>query len=101
MSSAAQPDPSTTAQIIAGLSQALPIVETIVAAAFPGAGTIAAAALKVAQGVAAGVPQAIALYEQFQTATPPTTEELTAYAADENGAYAQLMADIDARLAAT
>lgn len=101
MSSAAQPASNTTTQIIAGLSQALPIIETIVGVAFPGAATIAAAAVKIAQGVAAGVPEAIALYEQFQSPTPPTAEELSSYAADENSAYSKLMADIDVRLAAT
>lgn len=99
MSSTAQS--TMTAEIIAGLSQALPVVETVVAATFPGAGTVAALGLKLAQGVLAGVPEAVALYNQFQSATPPTTDELAAYAADEDSAYAKLMADIAARRAAT
>lgn len=86
-------------QIIGGLNQALPIVETIVGIVFPGAETTASLALKIAQGVLAGVPEAIALYEQFKAGTPPTQEELDAYIADENSAYAKLMADIDAKLA--
>lgn len=99
MSSATQS--TMTSEIIAGLSQALPMVETVVAAAFPGAGTVAALGLNLAQGVLAGVPEAIALYDQFQTAAPPTTDQLAAYAADEDSAYAKLMADIAAKLATT
>lgn len=91
---------ATTAGVINGISQALPIVETILSVAFPGAGTTAAVALKIAQGVIAGVPEAVALYNQFQTSTPPTAEQLAAYIADENSAYIQLMADIQAKLGA-
>lgn len=91
----------TTAEAVAsGIAEAAPVVETIVEAMFPGVGGAAVLALKIAAGVAAKAPEAVSLYEQFQSGTPPTQAELDAYAAAETGSYNKLMADIAARLKA-
>lgn len=89
----AQSDSTTTA-IANGISTALPIVQTVVDALFPGAAPAAAIGVKIAQGVLAGVPEAQALYNQFQSGDTPTTAQLDAYATAEDGAYAKLMADL-------
>lgn len=92
--------PETTAQVaLDAINTALPVAETVMTMLVPGSGAAAALAIKIAQGVIAGVPQAIALWNQFQSGTVPTQAQLDAYAAAENTAYTQLMADIAAKLA--
>lgn len=98
---AAVPAETDLDMIVDALKSALPIAETIVAALFPAAAGAAAIAVKIAQGVAAGVPEAEALWAQFQSGTPPTQEQMDAYAAVEQTAYETLMADIKAKLAAS
>lgn len=85
--------------IVTALSGVLPVVEGVVSALAPEAAGAAVVAVKIAQGVAAAVPEAEALWAQFQSGTIPTQAELDAYAADEDGAYAKLMADIAAKQA--
>lgn len=84
-------DIATVAKV---LSDAAPVVEQIVSVMYPGAGAAAAVAVKIAQGVAAGIPEAIALYDQFKAGTIPTQAQLDAYAAAEDSSYSKLMADI-------
>lgn len=91
---------SNGAAIVAkGLTDAEPVIETIVGMMYPGAGAAAALATKIAAGVAAGVPDAINLYAQFTSGTVPTQAELDAYAADESSSYATMQADITKALA--
>jgi hypothetical protein len=96
MSDPAAPASTTLDEITSALSNALPVVETVVAAMFPEAAAAAAIGVKIAQGVAAAVPEAEALYAQFKAGTVPTQAQLDAYATAEDGAYAKLMADLNA-----
>jgi hypothetical protein len=93
--------PTTVDQIVAGLSDALPVLETVLGVMLPGSTAALAIGVKIAQGVAAAVPEAEKLYAQFQSSTPPTTAELDAYAVGEQSAYETLMADIKAKQAAS
>jgi hypothetical protein len=79
-----------------GISEAIPVAEEIISLLYPGAGAAVQIALKIAAGVAAKAPEAVALYEQFQSGNMPTQAELDAYAAAETGSYNRLMADIAA-----
>ena len=79
------------------VSQALSVAETIASALVPGAAPTILLASKIAQGVAASVPEALALWAQFQSGTIPSQADLDAYAQAEDGAYAKLMADIAAK----
>lgn len=89
----------TREQILNAISTAGAVIQQVAtvaaAAGFPIAGAVATG-IKIAQGVAAEVPEAVALWDQFQNGNMPTQAELDAYAADEDSAYAKLMADIDA-----
>lgn len=78
------------------VSQALAIAAEIAGVLLPGAGAAVSLGAKIAQGVIAAVPEAEALWAQFQSGTVPTQAELDAYALAEDGAYAKLMADIAA-----
>ncbi len=101
MSDQAQPAAETTLDQVADVfDQALPVAAAIATALAPEAAAAIAIGLKIGQGVAAGVPEAEALWAQFQSGTPPTQDQLDAYAASEQTAYDQLMADIKAKLAA-
>jgi hypothetical protein len=86
--------------ITADVSQALSIVETVAnllaASGLPIVGAISTG-VKVAQGVIAEIPQAQALWDQFESGTIPSQANLDAYAAAEDSAYAKLMADIAAK----
>lgn len=77
----------------------LPVVETVGAMLAPGAAPAFATAIALAKGVLALEPQALALWDRFQSGNPPTQDELDAYAATEQGAYDAVMADIQAKLA--
>ena len=80
------------------ISSALPIAETIIGVLAPEAGAAAATAFAITKGVIAGIPEAEALWAQFQSGTPPTQDQLDAYAATEQSAYDQVMSDIAAKL---
>lgn len=88
-----------TKTILAGVTSALSVASTV-AGMLSGAGFAVPAALdlgvKIATGVAGEIPEAVALFDQFNSGTIPTQAELDAYAAVEDGAYAKLMADIAA-----
>jgi len=79
---------------------AVPVVETILDIAFPGSVALINTGIKIAQGVEAGVPTAIALWNEINSDTPPTAAELAADIADENSQFNKVMADIDAKIAA-
>lgn len=90
-------------QFLAGLKAAGAVIAQVAgvasAAGLPIAGAVSTG-IKIALGVAAEVPEAIALYDQFQNNQMPTQAELDAYAVEEDSAYAKLMADIaDAKAA--
>lgn len=87
-------------EIETGISDAAPIVATIVSVMFPEAATIAGISAKIAQGVVAGIPEAKALYAEIMSDNPPTASQLEADIADDNTAYAKAIADIDAKLKA-
>lgn len=92
----------TTAEAVAqGIADAAPLVSTVVQAVGDalGYGPAVTLGLKIASGVAAKAPEAVALAEQFLSGGTPTQAQLDAYAADEQGAYAKLMADIKAKQA--
>lgn len=89
---------SAITAVAAGVSQALPVVEGIVLALAPEAAPVLGIAVAVAKGVAAGVPEALALWNRFRSGDIPTQAELDAYAASEQTAYETLMADIEAKL---
>ncbi len=97
---AAAAAPSELDQAVSVLSDALPVLETVLGVAFPGSGAAIAIGVKIAQGIEAGIPEAEKLYAQFQSSTPPTQTELDAYAVGEESAYETLMADIKAKQAA-
>lgn len=67
------------------------------AAGLPIAGAVSTG-IKVALGVADNVPQALALWDQFKNDKMPTADELAAYEAAEDSAFATLMAEIDASI---
>lgn len=81
------------------IGKALPVIETVAAALAPEAAAAVATAIAVAKGVIAMEPEALALWDQFQSGTPPTQDQLDAYAATEQTAYDKVMADIQAKLA--
>lgn len=92
------PAPSTLDKVADALSTALPVVETVVSLLVPAAGPALGIGIAIAKGVIAGVPQAEALWAQFQSGNIPTQAELDAYAAVEQTAYERVMADIAAKL---
>jgi len=92
----------TREQFLAALRTAGSIVSQVAAVAaaagLPIAGAVSTG-IKIAIGVADNVPQALALWDQFQSGKMPTVDELAAYEAAEDSAYATLMAEIDASIA--
>ncbi len=93
---------TTTKEILGYVGTALNIAGTIAGALTTAGMAPVAEAIttgaKIAEGVVAAVPEAEALWAQFQSGTIPTQAELDAYAAAEDGAYAALMASIDRKL---
>lgn len=83
-------------QIAQGIADSAPLVSSVVQAVGDalGYGPAVTLGLKIASGVAAQAPQAVALAEQFLSGATPTQDQLDAYAADENSTYATLMANI-------
>lgn len=55
---------------------------------------------KIAQAALAGAPAAIALYNQVKTGTPLTAAQLAQFETDYQADWAQLDADIKAKIAA-
>ena len=103
MSDPNQPVPATSTDLGAvadAIGSALPVVETVLSILVPGSGPAMSAAIAIAKGVVAGVPEAEALYAQFKSGTPPSAAQLFAYIAQEQSAYDQVMADIQAKLKA-
>lgn len=94
----------TREQFLAGVKAAGAVIAQVAsvasAAGLPIAGAVATG-IKIALGVAAEVPEAVALYDQFKSGQMPTQAELDAYAAEEDSAYSELMADIAAAEAAS
>lgn len=84
----------STDDILAAGQELLPIIETVAAVLFPGAGAAVSIGSKIAQGVVAAVPEAEALWLRIQSGDVPTQAELDAYAKAEDGAYAKLMAQL-------
>lgn len=89
----------TKSEVLAGIASALSVAEKVgtmlSAVGVPFAGAVSTG-IKIATGVAAEIPEAVALYDQFSNGVIPSQDELDAYAAAEDGAYANLMADIEA-----
>lgn len=89
----------TREQFLAGIKTAGSVIAQVAsvasAAGLPIAGAVSTG-IKIALGVADEVPEAVALWDKFKDNKMPTQAELDAYAADEDSAYAKLMADIDA-----
>lgn len=89
----------TRTELLAGIKSAGAVIAQVAsvasAAGFPIAGAVSTG-IKIALGVADEVPEALALYDQFNNGQMPTQAELDAYAADEDSAYAKLMADLNA-----
>lgn len=83
------------ADISTALSVAAKVSMVAAAAGLPFAGAVATG-IQIATGVAAEAPEAMALWDQFNAGTMPSQAELDAYAANEDSAYAKLMADIAA-----
>lgn len=75
----------------------LPVVETVAAVLAPEAAAAVATAVAIAKGVAAEVPEALALWDQFQNGTKPSQDELDAYEAAEDQSFDKLIADIAAK----
>lgn len=92
----------TREQFLAGLKTAGTVISQVVAVAtaagLPIAGAVSTG-IKVAIGVADNIPAALALWDQFKNDKMPTPDELAAYEAAEDSAYATLMAEIDASIA--
>lgn len=86
---------------VVAVTAAIPVLEAVAIALAPGAAAAIATAANITRGVVAGVPEAVALWQQFQSGNVPTQAELDAYAAVENTAYETVMADIQAKLAIT
>jgi len=89
----------TREQFLSGLKAAGAVIAQVAsvasAAGLPVAGAVSTG-IKIALGVADEVPEAVALWSQFQSGTMPSQADLDAYATAEDGAYAKLMADINA-----
>lgn len=83
------------------IGKIIPVFETVGAVLAPEAAAAFATATAIAKGVVALEPEALALWDRLQSSNPPTQDELDAYAATEQGAYDQVIADIQAKLAAS
>lgn len=83
-----------TDTILALAETGLPIAANIITTLLPGSGAVVTFATKLAAGVAAAVPDAVALYERIQSGEVPTQQEMDEWAAKEDASYAALMADI-------
>ena len=85
------------------LDSVVSTVSTIVNLAAPVASLIPGASIAIAilKGVLAEEPNAVALYNQITSGTPPTAAQLATYASNDDAAYTQLNADITAALASS
>lgn len=71
----------------------------ILSIAIPGSNVAINIVERIAQGVLAAEPAAVALFDQIKSGGAVTQEQLTAYINDNDAANAQLQADIAAKLA--
>lgn len=85
--------------ILSAVAQGLTALAPIISAAVPGSAVAIDIAQKIAQGVLAAEPAAIALYNQITSGGTVTPDQLAAYITDNDAANAQLQADIAERLA--
>ena len=72
------------------VSAALPVVQMVASAAFPGAGVAISLGEKLLQGVLMGIPSAIKLTNDIKEGKKPTQQELQDYEAEYESAYQQL-----------
>lgn len=79
---------------------ALKLIEPILTAADPAAGAALTVAEKIAQGVLAAEPVAVALFDQIKSGKIPTPDELKAAMDAYETSYQTLRSDIAAKLAA-
>ena len=89
------------ASIITDAGNVISLVAPYVEAAVPAAGPAIAIASQILQGVISAEPTAIALFNQFQSGTPPTPAQVQAYTSAYEADYQKLNSDINAKLAAT
>lgn len=83
-------------EVAADATAVLPYAETLAGVLLPGSVQTVALVVKIAQGVAAAVPEAVSLYNTFVSGGTPTQAQIDAFAAAETGSYNKLMADIKA-----
>jgi len=74
-------------------------VVPIIEAADPAAAIAIGLGEKILQGVLAGVPEAVSLFNDIKNGATPTADELQRYAANYEASYQQLKADINAQIA--
>lgn len=84
---------NTTGEVVSALAP-------LITALAPGAAEAVSIGVKIVQGVIAGVPEAIALFDQIKSGTPPTPDQLKAFSDQYEADYQALHADIQERLAA-
>lgn len=86
-------------EIAKDASAIINVLTPVLEDASPAASSAISAAAKVAQGVLAEEPAAVALYDQIKSGATPTGAQMQQFAADYESAYQQLNADIAAKLA--
>lgn len=87
------------AAVATGVSNFVKAVEPIIDIAAPEAAPILAIGEKILQGIAAGAPTAVSLYNQIKDGTPATPAQIAQFEADYENAYQKLRSDLAARLA--
>jgi Na+/glutamate symporter len=86
--------------IAQGAANVATLLAPLVGAAFPGASIAIEMGTKIIQGVIAGEPTAIALYNRIKNGEVPTPAELQQFSDDYEASYQRLKRDIAAKLAA-
>lgn len=86
--------------ILQTVEQGINALAPIISVALPGSGVAINLVERIAQGVIAAEPSAVALFKQINSGGGVTQEQLTAYINDNDAANAQLQADIATKLAA-
>lgn len=74
------------------------LLAPVVEAAVPASAAAISIGTKIAQGVLAAEPAAVALYDQIKGGVTPTSAQLAQYASDYEAAYQQLDSDVKAQL---
>lgn len=75
-----------------------PYVDAAVGLAAPEAAPAVSVGEKIVQGVLAGTPEAVALYQQVTTGTPLSADQVKALEVSYEADYQQLKADIATKL---